>query len=312
MPNGQRFPTARRGGDSSSSRPAQGPLSLPNSTAALESINLGGLAAPLQLFHCSHLEWQHCSTAAPLNPKFQEPGGEAQGEALLHSAFAANWNRGTAPLQPPSQRPGGTAHLQHQLPASTGGGVLLCCSSPIEATWHGGTAFQQPLITSSLEGRLCLTAAPTPSHSNGLRCSTAALPLHPHGMVALLLSSPHYQQPGWKTLPSCSSHSQPPLWEALLHCSSPIASTWNGGTASPSQQTPSAPTWRGGTAQLQLLLPATTKRGTAPLQLPHCSHLGWRHCFQQPPFPLRRRCPAAASTPSHHKGRRCSTTALLL
>ena len=163
--------------------------------------------------------------------------------------------------------------------------MLLCCSSPIEATWYGGTASQQPLITSSLEGRLCPTAAPTPSHSNELRCSTAALPLHPPGMMALLLSSPHYQRPGWKTLPSCSSHSQPPLWEALLHCSSPIASTWNGGTAC--QQPPFPATWRGGTAQLQLPLPesqpplweallhcsspiaATWNRGTAPLQ-PHC------------------------------------------
>ena len=116
------------------------------------------------------------------------------------------------------------------------------------------------------EGRLCPTAASTPSH-----------------------------------------HS------ALLHCSSPIAATWNGGTAS--QQPPFPATWRGGTAQLQLPLPATTMGGAAPLQLSHCIHLEWRHCFSAAPTSSDlegRYCPAAAPTPSHHNGRHCSTAALLL
>ena len=164
---------------------------------------------------------------------------------------------------------------------------------------------------SHLEWRHRPAAAPAPSHYTGSCCPTAAPPLQPPGMAAPLLCSPHFQRPGGEALPSCSPRSQPLHGEAPLHCISPAAATWNGGTASASQQPPFPATWGGGTAHLQLL--ATTMRGAAPLQLSYCSHMEWRHCFSAAPFSIEgRHCPPASPAPSHHKGRRCSTVALLL
>ena len=186
------------------------------------------------------------------------------------------------------------------------------CSTTVPAPTHmKGMVGSAATNFSHLEWRHCSAAAPAPSSYTGSRCPTTAPPLQPPGMAATTPLQPHFQQPGGEALPSCSPRSQPPQGEVLLHCISPAAATWNGGTASASQQPPFPATLRGGTAHLQL--PATTMRGAAPLQLPYCSHLERMHCFSAAPISIAgRHCLPASPTPSHYKGRHCSAAALPL